>query len=155
MTQEETALRRETLCTTSITDLSRLQDEILGLEDKHDRLKKELDALNADLGGKKAQMIEYMNAAKLTNFKTPRGQIILNRKFAVTVPKGEDLDNFFTFLEASAPDHYRALRTVNYQTLNSWYMAELDMAKMRGEFGWCPPGLKEPKVGEYLSIRKL
>jgi hypothetical protein len=34
-----------------------------------------------------------------------------------------------------------------------WYMAELEAAKERGEFDVKIPGLGEPSVSEYLTIR--
>lgn len=135
----------------TIGDLSKLQDQILQRQAEHDAKKKELEELGALLEADKRKMIEFMTEANLTNFKTPRGQIVLNRKFTVPTPKGDDLD---TFLGSLAPDVAKTLRTVNYQTLNSWYKTEMENAKERGDFDWRPPGLQEPTVQEYLSVRR-
>lgn len=135
----------------TIGDLSRLQDSILQRQADYDQKKRELEELGGLLEADKRKMIEFMTEANLTNFKTPRGQIVLNRKFTVPTPKGDDLD---IFLGSLAPEVARTLRTVNYQTLNSWYKTEMENAKERGDFDWRPPGLQEPTVQEYLSVRR-
>jgi hypothetical protein len=142
---------RDTVPVATVGDLSKLQDEILDLQVKYDTVKQGLEEVGADLDGKKRQMIEMMATAHLTNFKTPRGQIILNRKFTVPTPKGDDLHAFL----GSLPDEVRrGLITVNYQTLNGWYKAEMDAAKERGDFDWKPAGLQEPTFAEYLSVKR-
>lgn len=138
----------------SLSQLSLLQEEIIKAQSSYDSTKKILEGLGAALEKQKRQMLEYMNEAKLTNFKTSSGTMILNRRFAVTVPKGPDLEAFLSYLQDQKPDSYRALRTVNYQTLNGWYKEELDAAVERGELDFQIPGLHEPTVNEYLSVRK-
>lgn len=142
---------RETVPVATVGDLSRVQDEILGMQELYDKEKKALEIIAAELETKKRQMVEMMASAHLTNFKTPRGQIVLNRRFTVPTPKGEDLH---AFLDSLQPDVRKGLVTINYQTLNGWYKAEMEAAKSRGDFDWKPVGLPEPTFSEYLSVKR-
>lgn len=138
----------------TLASLSALQDEIINEADEVARLKKEAESASAALEAKKRKLLEMMNEAKLTSFRTARGQIVLNRTFAVKVPRGDDLDAFLGFLEKERPNDYMALRTVNYATLNSWYRIELEAAKERGDFDFSFPGIGESTASEHLSIRR-
>lgn len=131
--------------------LKTLQDEIIEEQGEYDSLKKNLENAAAILEEKKRRLIFAMNEAGLTSFKTAKGSIVLNRRFAVTTPKGDDLATFIDGLDEGTR---RALLSVNYQVLNGWYKEEFEKAKERGDFDWCPVGLKPPSVSEYLSVKR-
>lgn len=138
----------------SVKDLSDLQDEIITKRREYDVAKAAYTEVEDALAALESKMVTFMSDAGLTTFKTSLGQITLNRRWRVNVPKGDDLDKFMDYLKVHQPESFRHLQTVNYQSLNSWFNAELDAARDRGDVGWAPPGLAEPRVNEYLSIRK-
>lgn len=130
-----------------------LQEVILDLQGEHDAKKKEIEGIYAKLEEAKSKLLAYMVENKLESFKTDRGTISLNRKFQVTVPKGDDLQAFFDYLGSTDPDTAASLRTVNYMTLNSWYKETLEAAGDEAPFLKIP-GLKPPTANEYLSVRR-
>ncbi len=133
--------------------ISLLQDEIISLQVEKDASQKIADGISAELEKKKSLMLKILVDAKLDSFKTEAGSISVNRRFQVTVPKGDDLQAFFEFLGAKEPDTAQALRTVNYATLNNWYKEKLEAAGEDAPFLQIP-GLKPPTANEYLTVRK-
>lgn len=150
MTSSDTAT---STASQSLASLAELQDEIIALKRDYDSMKKELEERGRLLEERKSKLLAILVENKLSSFKTANGQIVVNRRFAVQTPKGEDLDLFLGHLEATRPDDYKALRGVNYQTLNAWYSQEFEAAKERGDFDFKIPGLGEPTANEYLTIR--
>ena len=133
-------------------EVSKLQDEILRLQGDYDALKKQSEKISGELETAKSKMLAYMVEAKLDSFKTERGSISLNRRFQVKVPRGDALEEFFSYLEGKDKAAASALRTVNYQSLNSWYKEVLEAAGDNAPF-LVIPGLEPPSCNEYLSVR--
>lgn len=136
-----------------MSNLAELQERILDLQGEYDKVKKSLETISKDLESAKSDMLAHMVESKIDSFKNDKGTITLNRRFQVTVPKGDDLEAFFGYLEKTNVAAAHALRTVNYQTLNSWYKEQLDAAGDQAPFIQIP-GLQPPTANEYLSVRR-
>lgn len=136
-----------------MSDLATLQENILDLQGRYDDQKKELDITSKLLENAKSDMLAHMVESKIDSFKNDRGTITLNRRFQVTVPKGDELEAFFGYLESTDSRSAHALRTVNYATLNSWYKEQLEAAGDNAPFLRIP-GLLPPTANEYLSVRR-
>lgn len=132
-----------------MSDLSSLQEKILTLQEAYDLSKKSLDAISKELEGAKSDMLAHMVESKIDSFKNDRGTITLNRRFQVLTPKGDDLDAFFNYLGEAGS----ALRTINYQTLQSWYKEQMEAAGDNAPFLKIP-GLAPATCNEFLSVRR-
>lgn len=136
-----------------MSNLTAMQERILTLQESYDTGKKALDVISKDLETAKSELLAHMVETGVDSFKNERGTITLNRRFQVTVPKGDDLESFFGYLEKTDERSAHALRTVNYATLNSWYKEQLEAAGDGAPFLQIP-GLQPPTANEYLSVRR-
>lgn len=134
--------------------------EFEDLLDKAYSLKLEAEEIEAKKKDKEKELFE-LNKVILAEFdrldKTSyvgrRCQVVRVQRPTVTVPKDPDQrDAFFRFLKERKI--FENLVTVNHQTLNSFYKAEIEQAIEEGNHEFKIPGLEEPKLHEYLTFRK-
>ena len=99
----------------------------------------------------KQRILSVFQEFNKSNYSSHRGMLIRQRRFSVTMPKDpKKKAAFFEYLKEK--DSFDGLITVNAQSLNSFYKAEMDVAAKSGE-AFEIPGLDAPKYFETLSIR--
>lgn len=102
--------------------------------------------------------LQLLDALKLVDKKSYRvdglGLISRSEKYAVRVPATiEAKKEFFGFLQKRGEDVFLGTATVNYQTLNSFYNAEMEAAEGRNE-ALTIPGIEAPTLTESIAFRK-
>lgn len=99
----------------------------------------------------KQRILSVFQEFNKSNYSSHRGMLIRQRRFNVTMPKDpKKRSAFFGYLKER--DTFESLITVNAQSLNSYYKAEMDVAAKSGK-PFEIPGLDAPKYFETLSIR--
>lgn len=132
-----------------VSDTFALRLEIEAEEEKTSEKRKQLE-------GMKAQCVLALKEHGRDNYKTPSGTISITEKWSVGVPQTpEDKKALFNYFKEKGPEILWRYATVNSNALNSYFLAEWEVAKERGEgMGFVLPGLQEPKLFETLSMRK-
>ncbi len=124
----------------------------------------ELDELKRTVIEPKRQRLEELERLVLqtladhdmSSYKSAHGTVIRSLRYSVRTPKSiEEKVEFFEWLNREkGRDVYWAMATVNSQTLNSFYKAEMEAAKEDGNFDFRVPGIGEPEATPILSRRK-
>lgn len=88
-----------------------------------------------------------------TSYVGRRCQLVLVQKMNVTMPKDpDDKRAFFDYLKHKGI--MEDMVSVNHNSLNAFFKAELAEAVATGDHGFKIPGLSEPKAYQYLSFKK-
>lgn len=132
-----------------LADMFSLKLEIEADEEKVSEKRKKLE-------GMKAQSVLAMKEHDRTSYKSDVGTISITEKWSVNVPQTpEDKKALFNHFKEKGQEVLWKYATVNSNSLNSYFLAEWEAAKERGEgMGFTLPGLQEPKLFETLSMRK-
>jgi hypothetical protein len=142
----------------TIDELMTLCKEIKNSRDKVDELKKIYQDANAACEELEVKLLGELKKPRdghpkgLKSFQDGEFKFTCVEKKSITVPKGDDREEFFEYLKEIG--HYEALITVDSRALNSWYTQEDKAAKARGEPYAVVPGLALPTSKEILSVRK-
>jgi len=124
------------------------------LKDKTKEIKTHLSDVNKDLAKIEKSLLEEMETSGLDSFKNESGSFSKAIRTSVKLPSSpEAWSSFWQHLKDKG--HYDAMKTVNSQKLNGWYKEELGIAKEEGNFDFSVPGLLEPTITEYISMRKV
>jgi len=123
-----------------------LKDSIRDIDNK----KKEM---NADLKKTERSLLQAMEDADLDSFKNEHGSFSIGRRTSVKLPSSpEQWDMFWDYLSETGAEG--ALKTVNSARLNAWYKQEYEIAVEEGNIDFSIPGIEEPTISEYISMRK-
>lgn len=139
-----------------LADFEKLIAQAYDLDAEVTRIKKEVlePAVNklADVEGR---ILETLERHDMTSYRSSRGLVTRTVRYSVQTPKSpEEKAAFFNWLrESKGEDVFWAYATVNSQSLNSLYKAEMDIAKQEANFDFKIPGLSEPKGQPILSRR--
>jgi hypothetical protein len=127
----------------------KLADEIAELERVTLKpMKERLDNLDS-------QILEHLTKLDMTSFKSKHGTVVRSNRYSVQTPKTiEEKKEFFRWLNEKGPEVYWSYATVNSQSLNALYKAELEVAKEEGNLEFKIPGIGEPTATPILSRRK-
>ncbi len=99
------------------------------------------------------EMISMLTEANLPSFKSEYGNVFISHRLSVKTPKTpEDRAVFFNYLRLEGV--FDSMITVNSATLNSFYKAQIEEAKARGEDDFEIPGLTEVTVEQNLAFRR-
>lgn len=97
------------------------------------------------------KILESLEASGVHSFKGSVGSVNIAERFAVKLPADPEVkQELKDYLIAHG--NFDALWTINYQSLNGWYKAEMEAAKANNVY-LDIPGL-EPKSDKYLQFRK-
>lgn len=135
-------------------------EELNGMAAKIDELRrKEAEAklivkgISEELEKAEHTMIEVLSDNGMTSYKSPVGTCSISFRTSVKVPKTDtDRQAFFQYLRDKGV--YDSMITVNSQTINSFYKAELELAKEAGDDSFSIPGLSEVTLNQVLSFRR-
>jgi hypothetical protein len=133
--------------------LEELHRDLVGLQRQADALEVEHKKKSAEVEELKRKILQALEDQGLKSVKTPVGMLVRTTRFSVKLPsEPTDKEKFYEHLKANGA--YEALRTVNYQALNSWYKQEMEAAKERGDLDFEIPGLAPPSSVDLLQVRK-
>jgi hypothetical protein len=112
------------------------------------KIKKEvMDALELA----ESTMMEMLTQENMKSYDSPMGKVTLAYRTSVKTPKTpEDKEAFFAYLKNR--NLYDSMISVNSQTLNSLYKAELEEATERGDMDFAIPGIKEVTINQQLRF---
>lgn len=110
------------------------------------------DKLSSECKDLEHKLTDLMAKLEIKSFVEGDEKFIQVDRTSITIPKGEERDQFFTYLKEMG--HFDSLITVNSATLNSWWKQENEKAKSRGEPYVIIPGLAMPTTTQILSVRK-
>lgn len=117
------------------------------------RAKEILQTISKGVADIEAEILQRLEAEDLLSVKTTAGNISVSRRFNVRLPDSpEKYEEFWEWAKRNG--HYEHLRSLNSQRLNSWYKAELEAARIRGDLEFQVPGLGGESVQTYLSLTK-
>ncbi len=93
------------------------------------------------------------DAGKTKYFADGYGTASIDRKPVVRVPSSiEAKKKFFAHLRSLGEDILFSMTTVNSNTLNSWFKAQLEEASSKGILGFSVPGIDDPTTRETLRF---
>lgn len=121
-----------------------------------DQLKDELADASKSLETAKSLALKAMEAMEIDKQHVPGcGTIYRQRSFSVQVPKeSEDKKLLFSWIAATkGPDVLDNMLSIHSASLNSFYKAELEIAKEQGNVDFAIPGIAEPSVYYTLGMR--
>ena len=134
-------------------DIKELTARGYALKNKIDSLEEEVKGLNEELRTIQNQLAVMMKEQGVTSFKHADGTVVFTTRFTVKNPTDPaDKEAFFEYLKQK--NIFEDMVSVNSQKLNSWYKAEMEVAKNEGNFDFKIPGLGEPSALEIISFRK-
>ena len=110
----------------------------------------------AKLAQLEGQILQTLADNELTSFKSSHGTVVRSTRYTVRTPKTiEEKTAFFEWLnESKGREVYWTYVSVNSQSLNSFYKAEMEAAKEANDFDFKIPGIGEPEATPVLSKRK-
>lgn len=110
-------------------------------------------AFNAELEEIKTELMEIFNASKLDGFDATEGRVSLKDYFNVRTPKSvEDKKKFAKYLEKKKV--FWEMMSFNSAQVNSFFEAEMEIAKQNGDVDFTVPGLGEKTHSQDISFRK-
>jgi hypothetical protein len=137
-----------------VTELDQLCIELFkqkAVVEEHEDALKDQNQKYAEL---KAEVISYMEHLEKDKYPVKgHGTLSLSDRFSVRVPKTlEEKKALFEYLKEKGI--FFEMASVNSQTLNSFYKAEMEEAAKQGNTDFSIPGVGEPNHQRTLSIRK-
>lgn len=116
--------------------------------------REEIDPLKEELRTIDGKIIEELQSLGVNSFKSGGGTVSLVTRYSVRTPKEpEDKEALFEYLRSKGDDVYYHYVSVNSQSLQSFYKAELEQAKEAGDFDFKVPGVGEPVASVTLQRR--
>lgn len=103
-----------------------------------------------DIDALKVEIMEALTSQGLTSFKGSTGMVSISSRWNVKFPKDETKAELEKYLRDKGV--FDGMWSVNHQTLNAWYKAEMEASQGKGEY-LDVPGLN-PTEDKILSLRK-
>jgi hypothetical protein len=122
-----------------------------------DRIKTtELAPRERELAELEGKILQTLQDHEMSSYRSAHGTVVRSTRYAVRTPKTlEEKQAFFGWLrEKKGEEVFWQYASVNSQSLNAFYKAEMDIAKEERNFGFKIPGLGQPEATPILSIRK-
>ncbi len=136
----------------TVEKVKRLVQELWTLRRDYEEKDLIRKAIGKEYDQKEAELLNVMEVCELDRFDGPDCAVFRNTRSSVATPKTEaERLAFFGYLKKIG--EFDNLITVNSQTLNSWYKAELQAAEQRGDIEFDVPGLNVTTV-PTLTVRK-
>lgn len=137
----------------TIEELENKAKELADLKGRKDIIKLDLKVIDDALEKLENEYLALLQEAEIASYKSKHGTITICNRFSVKFPK--ELDQRESFAKwAKEQGIYEELFTVNSQTLNSLYKKEKELAEEKGELFFRLPGIDDPTIMTYLSVRK-
>lgn len=134
----------------SIKDLDHMIEQLAQTRDAIAQLNSEIKTFQEEKHRIECQLLDILTAHELSSFKGSNGSVSVVNRFQVKMPKDDMRYEFKQYLLDN--DAFEAMWTINHQTLNAWYKAQVESAELTGEY-LDVPGL-EPQVDKTISFRR-
>lgn len=140
----------------TLAEMEELVAEFLATEDELETLKRQkVKPLEEKIAVLEGRILDVLWSNDITSYRAKAVTVIRATRYTVATPKTqEDKAAYFAWLRAKSEETYWAQMSVNSQTLNSFYKAEMEVAKESGDIDFKIPGLGEPEAKPYLTRRK-
>lgn len=141
-------------------EIKELQEKIRRLKDERDQydaMKKTLEQIGNTCDAIEAEILAHFEENDMTSFRVDGVALIsVSEKLTVKTPKTpEDKIAFFNYLKETKGEevmlHYQ---TVNSQSLNSFFKAEMESKTDEEKLTFNLPGIEAPSMFKKLSVRK-
>jgi len=137
----------------TIKELKNLCEKYREVRAKKAELEAQVKEVNKEKASIEAKMVEYLTENEMRNFSGEFGQIILTKRVSVRQPANpEDKEAFYNWLKEKGD--FERLISVNSRTLTKYVRDEIDIKKSEGQYGFVPPGLKEPETTQTVTFKK-
>lgn len=137
----------------TISLLTSLCEKLKFAREAEDAAKEVLKEKSAIVDKIEMELKNYLTEYTALNgkFHTKYGTVSLMKRMGVKVPKGEELMEFFDYLEKRGA--FEELATVNSNSLNSWYKSELQAREAEGNYDTNIPGLGAPTQSTFIKFK--
>lgn len=141
-------------------EIKELQEKIRRLKDERDQydaMKRTLEGIGNTCDAIEAEILAHFEENDMTSFRVDGVALIsVSEKLTVKTPKTpEDKVAFFNYLKETKGEevmlHYQ---TVNSQSLNSFFKAEMESKTDEEKLTFNLPGIEAPSMVKKLSVRK-
>ena len=137
----------------TITELEERALEITKLRADRDEKKIIYNRANEEVDAKELEFMAKMEESEIASYRSKVGIFSLVGRTSVKFPQDlAEREAFATW--ARGQGIYEQLFTVNSMTLNSLYKKEKELAEEKGELFFRLPGISDPTISSYLSVRK-
>lgn len=139
---------------TSIAEMDQIGADLAALMKVKDEAMAVVDEATKKVEAQKKKLLAYLKHFNREKFEVPGlGTFYIRSQFSVKTPKSpEAREAFFNYLKQKGA--FDDMITVNHQTLNAYYNAELDAAQQAGVENFKIPGLDDPSLYETITMRK-
>lgn len=140
--------------TITVEEMDELAAEIQVHVNNIKELEAKIKDINKELTPLKAKALTYLKDMDRSSWHLPDGtQMNIKRDMRVAVPKGESRQVFFEYLKEKGV--FEDYATVNAQSLNAFYKAEMRSAEEEGvdPMTFSLPGIDAPRINEYIKIK--
>jgi hypothetical protein len=140
----------------SLSQMEALVKKLLELDGKIEANKREvLKPLQEEYAKIEEQIKTALESQELTSYRSKVGLITRVNRYSVRNPESTDAKKeFYKYLKNQGDDIFWDFVTPNNQKLNAYYKEQREIAKEKGDFDFSLPGIGEPKLSSYLSIKK-
>lgn len=142
--------------TVTVADLDALVIDYFDKLKEKEEFEEIVTRCNIQIASIEAKLVNYLKALNRMDYKHPRGTIAYDIKWRVNGPQTDD-DKRALFAWLKEQGIYDKYATVNVQSLNSLYFAEMGAAVREdpeAAITFSIPGIGERKMFEKLSKRK-
>lgn len=137
----------------SISELTKLIENLTTLRAKYDVMKAELSNCASDVKQVEDKILTILVDSTLPTFKCEFGSVSIRNTKTFKQPESlEEKQKLFEYLREK--NVFDEMVSVNSRSLSSWASREVEAAEAEGNFGWVPPGLSAPNEYKQLSLRK-
>lgn len=139
-----------------LVDFEAMIAEAYALDDEIATIKREtLAPKQARLDELEGKILQTLTDHEMTSYRSSHGLVVKSLRYSVRVPKdAEAKAALFGWLKDKGEEVYYQYVTVNSQSLNALYKAEMEAAKEAGDFDFKLPGVGDPEATPTLSRRK-
>jgi len=129
-----------------ISELARLRDQI-------EVVKAESSKLNSEKIKLEDEILKQLEENALSNFSGEKGMVSRVARFDVKFPKDDEVSKEALRNFLADKGYFDNMWSINHQSLNAWFKAELEAAKERGVEDFDIPGL-EPTDRITIQFRR-
>lgn len=138
---------------TTINELNEQCKLVSELRDEEEVLSRHKKDVSEKLAAEEAKLLEMLAEDNLTCYNSPHGKAVVSYFTSVKTPKTpEEKKAFADFLKERGL--FDTMWSINSQTLNSFYKAEVEAAKERGDSDVAIPGINHVSMSPRLSFKR-
>lgn len=137
----------------TLGDMNKKIEALARLRDQIDLVKSEASKLNSQKVELEDEILKDLEENDLTKFSGEMGMVSRVARFDVKFPKDDEIGKEALRNFLAEKGHFDNMWSINHQSLNAWFKAELEAAKERGVEDFDIPGL-EPTDRITIQFRR-